>query len=162
MSAFAQLLNTDLFTQIRAFQRKSYWHIFCPKEQSYWKNRFTQDVIPQLDKGYRLVEFQFDTEGQYVPCPNCYHYGLCDNWVRGFDPRTIGVTVEPISHEDIRAYSNTKMWNHEQYKGLGATLYGRYAMDKYPSDPNKLTLQLKRTIMRMKNRDVARAIEQRA
>jgi hypothetical protein len=155
MSAFTQLLNTDLFTQIRAFQRKSYWYNFCPKEQSYWKNRFTQDVIPQLDKGYRLVEFQFDIDGQYTPCPNCYHYGLCSNWAAGFDPQTIGVTIDHISYEEFRAHSWPKSWNHEQYKGLGATLYGRYAMDKHPSDPNKLNFQLKRTIMRLKYRDVA-------
>jgi hypothetical protein len=162
MSAFTQLLNTDLFTQIHAFQRKSYWYNFCPQEQSYWKNRFTQDVIPQLDKGYRLVEFQFDLDGQYVPCPNCYHYGLCDNWTTGFDPRTIGVTIDHISHEEFRMHSESKVWNQEQYKGLRATLYGRYAMDRHPSDPNKLTFQLKRTIMRLKHRGITRAIEQRA
>jgi hypothetical protein len=35
-------------------------------------------------------------------------------------------------------------------------------MDKHPSDPNKLTFQLKRTIMRLKYRDVARSIAQNA
>lgn len=148
MSAFTQLLNTDLFTQIRAFQRKSYWYIFCPQEQSYWKNRFTQDVIPQLDKGYRLVQFELDINDQPSPCPNCYHYGLCDNWAQGFDPQTIGITIDHISHEEFRMYSRSKKWTYEQYKGLKTTLYGRYAMDKWASEPNKLTLQLKRAIMR--------------
>lgn len=148
MSAFTQLLNTDLFAQIRAFQRKSYWYIFCPKEQSHWKNRFTQDVIPQLDKGYRLVEFQFDLDGQYVPCINCYHYGVCDNGGPGYDPEAAGITFDHVSYEEIRMHSHLNVWNHEQFKGLCATLYGRYAMDKWSDEPNKLTLQLKRAIMR--------------
>lgn len=47
---------------------------------NHWKTRFTNDVLPELNKGIRLVGF-FDTlpdrDGQidrYL-CANCYQYG---------------------------------------------------------------------------------------
>ena len=138
MSLFNQLLIPDLFNQIQAFQRPSYWRTFCPKEQAYWKNRFTQDIIPSLDKGYRLVEFEITSHGTNIPCANCYHYGLCEE--------CIILTVDHISYEEIREHSNRGIWNLEQCRGLPKTLYGRYAMNKWPKDPNQLELQLRRKI----------------
>jgi hypothetical protein len=138
MSLFNQLITQDLFNQIQAYQRPSYWRNFCPKEAVFWKNRFSQDVVPQLDKGYRLVEFSFDMDGKYGPCPNCYHYGLCGS-------NALGVTTDHISHEEFRKLSTSKLWNQEQYQGLRKTLYGRYAVNKWVDEPNKLTLQLRRS-----------------
>ncbi len=57
--------------------------------QGYWKNRFSNDILPSINKGYHLVgmychEHEFegscDCEEQ-LPCANCYSYGdsLCSH-----------------------------------------------------------------------------------
>jgi hypothetical protein len=58
--------------------------------QQQWKTRFSNDVLPIINKGYRLVGmicYDHDYDQQHAecdctdryPCPNCYSYGtgLC-------------------------------------------------------------------------------------
>jgi hypothetical protein len=66
---------------------------------------------------------------------------LCDTYD---DDDSETITIDHISHETFRQHSTSKIWNLEQYRGLPKTLYGRYATDKWPDDPNPLTLQLRR------------------
>lgn len=49
-----------------------------------WKLRFTKEVLPRIDKGYRIVgqfcltHFSEDCncyQESFVPCANCYFYG---------------------------------------------------------------------------------------
>jgi predicted GNAT superfamily acetyltransferase len=143
MSLFNQLLNPDLFRQIQAFQRPSYWRNFCPKEQAYWKNRFSRDIIPQLDKGYRLVEFSFDLDGNYTFCTDCYQYGLCYADDYGIDPQTIEITIDHVSYETFSQHAENMFWNLEQYKVLSKTLYGRYAISNWSGCLNDLNIQIR-------------------
>lgn len=148
-SAFAQILNKDVFSILRSFQRKSYWPQSDPKESIYWKTRFSQDVAPLLSKGYRMATICMYDGVQY-PCANCYHYGIdgChhegmeDDIDQGFE--TV-VEVRFVSYEEFHVYSINKMWNQEQYLGMRRTLYGRYAADKWVGAPNALTLQIRKS-----------------
>lgn len=70
--------------------------------QDYWKRRFTNDVLVEINKGYRIVGWacpdHWDDDCKcaldtYVPCPNCYtsDQNLCGHGV-----------YEPVSLAGIR------------------------------------------------------------
>lgn len=52
--------------------------------KQFWKNRFSTDVLPQIDKVYRLVGLYCPrhkykpcrcNKTAFIPCANCYCYG---------------------------------------------------------------------------------------
>lgn len=70
-----------------------------------WKTRFTNDVLPEINKGYRLVGLVCDAHRynplicdcdmqMMIPCANCYSYGACSNHTH----------YEMISFEDIKLH----------------------------------------------------------
>lgn len=145
------LINEDIYALIKSFQRKSYWRLSCPMESAYWKNRFTQDVVSQLDKGYRLVcvtpeytcldDIHPDFPGPAV-CPdaNCYSLGECNYCNFDFIPQ------ESVSYAQICTPDTTitfRIWNLEQYKGLSDTLYGLYATNTYRYGDHQLRWQIR-------------------
>ena len=148
-SAFVQILNKDVFSIIRSFQRKSYWPQSDPKESIYWKTRFSQDVAPLLNKGYRMATI-VSYEGRQYPCANCYSYGIdgCHHENMeddiGQEFETV-VEVRFVSYEEYHVCSINKMWNQEQYLGMRSTLYGRYAVAKWAGAPNALTMQIRKS-----------------
>jgi hypothetical protein len=53
------ILNNDIINLIKDYSGNN----------KYWKNRFNVDVIPQLEKGFKMVAL-YDNK----PCLNCYFY----------------------------------------------------------------------------------------
>ena len=46
------------------------WEINSYLKKNDWKQKFTNEVIPQINKGWKLV-----ANDEYGPCINCYAYG---------------------------------------------------------------------------------------
>ena len=90
----------------------------------HWKNRFTQDVIPLVNKGYRLVAYDHgELESFY--CTNCYHHGdgwECSNcW--NFDPTS--EDMRHMSYEEFRQESGRfHPYTYETYCNIYR--YNRY------------------------------------
>lgn len=68
--------------------------------KGYWKNRFNNDVLPSINKGYQLVGMCCEQHYQdpcncdgRTPCANCYSYGdsLCSH-----------DRYDTVSYEDIK------------------------------------------------------------
>lgn len=85
--------------------------------QEYWKNRFSNDVLPSINKGYHLVGMICDVHGfiqshqingcdcdDRYPCSNCYSYGptLCSH-----------DRYESVSYEDIKPHHSD--FTHNPY-----------------------------------------------
>ena len=56
-------LSYELITLVESFH-----------EVPYWKKQFSQDVLPQLDKGWRLIGVEYD--GEF--CFDCLHGEACE------------------------------------------------------------------------------------
>lgn len=91
--------------------------------KGYWKNRFNNDVLPSINKGYQLVgmccenHFQDDCDcEERIPCCNCYSYG---------DSLCYHDRYDTVSYKDIkplhRVFSNNpyipyEHWSYFQVK----------------------------------------------
>lgn len=77
---------------------------FAFNYNKYWKNRFTQDVLPFISKGYKLVVYEHGEYGSFG-CTNCYAYGIdgaCSNcW--SLSPRA--EDMHHMSYEEFRQES---------------------------------------------------------
>lgn len=143
LSTMLHMINEDLYALIKSFQRKSYWRLSCPKEAAYWKNRFTQDVVPQLDKGYKLVCIRMSR-----PCDSCYRYcNICP--YHALENTSIYESISYMQMRSSAAWTSIhfkllfKLWNHDQYQKLFNTVYGRYVL--YPWTQNRLVYQIRRS-----------------
>jgi hypothetical protein len=74
-----------------------------------WMTRFSNDVLPMINKGYHLVGMECEEHYDYgcecaktVPCANCYTYGidLCEH-----------THYESISYEEIKPRHDTFITN---------------------------------------------------
>jgi len=105
---------------------------FALDYNKYWKNRFTQDVLPLINKGYRLVVYNHDENETYY-CTNCYAYGLdgaCSNcWY--YSPRTEDMrhmSYEEFRQESCRFHPHTyetfcnASWHHSHVYGFYTNL----------------------------------------
>lgn len=144
-ATLTDILNKDIFSIVRSFQRKSYWMQSCSKEPIFWKNRFTHDVLPLINKGYRLVCI-INYNGKEIPCANCYHYGICADFAGDNDDHWGNISSRRhVSYEEFRRHSNIRVWTQEQYLALPKTLYGRYTMNKFRDAPHPLMLQIRKS-----------------
>jgi hypothetical protein len=78
----------------------------------YWKNRFTQDVLPLLDQGYRLIGHE---------CENCYIFGENDCYDHD---NNIDLSLNFVSFNEFKQNTNSsiKFWSFEHFNtifGLG-------------------------------------------
>ena len=124
--------------------------------QGYWKNRFSNDILPSINKGYHLVGMychEHEFEGscdceERNPCSNCYTYGvfLCNH-----DQYT------SISYDDIKPYHDVfirnpyipyEHWNyfeskHKKFVNSGGVYAGFKQVPSYSNIVNPLLKALK-------------------
>jgi hypothetical protein len=124
-------LPDDIINLIESFQKIS-----------YWKNRFTQDVLPQLNKGWRLV--RVSTYNNNKLCKNCYYEGYyldChDHHTQMIDYRsqrtlngsTLDNTLHWLCFDDYKANTIDSIFTYEQFIYTKLRPYYSYTLpEKY-------------------------------
>lgn len=110
----------------------------------YWRNIFTQYVLPEIDAGWRVVgttcdlhgdsymcsEYGFDGECEMRPCTECYAVGVdnCDSCDRN--------NTSIISYDDFQYYM-LDLTLSDSYPFLPTHCYR--AINRYPDSINFIT-----------------------
>ena len=135
-------LPNDLFKIIEALLPE--W-----KKMPYWKNRFTQDVIPNLNKGFRLVGFWQNhiQDGILNGCANCYHYGngyLCPDCEDDSN-----IVLGHMSYAEFQdACFAPTLWKYEVFNNLRTTYFGRNRFNtcwRNGPEPDSMVLDIHRS-----------------
>ena len=95
MLSLIKNLNLDVFNLIQDFAGT----------REYWMRRFSNDVLVEIDQGWRLVgwggEDMHGTGEKAEPCPNCYSYGtdICSH--ERWEPVSYREMVERKNHTSL-------------------------------------------------------------
>ncbi len=98
----------------------------------YWKNRFDQDVLPCLDKGWRLV----CTQSNEIPCYECYHTGKCFYW--DYESQSVHMSYEQFSRQNWYKYLT-----YAQYKKIRSAKYIHSSLNNSHHWPMMLQCEIK-------------------
>jgi len=101
----------------------------------YWKNRFTQDVLPCINKGYHIVSVSIYDNGRRIPCVNCYAYGykndeqICSNCIkiRRHLDNGYNFDIDHYSYKEYLAYAypGRGWWSYNLACNMTKTWYGQ-------------------------------------
>jgi len=114
----------------------------------HWRHRFTQDVLPGINKGFRLVS-RITIDGIVHKCTNCYAYGNnglclnCENDEDEFDD------LDYMSFEEFAAESRgSNFWTYDTYHNMQFCWFGRQRIRnsiRFENDADPLLVEITST-----------------
>jgi len=100
----------------------------------YWKNRFSQDVVPCLNKGWRLATIYIH-EGIAYKCANCYSYGeggTCLNCDDDYNDLVYMSFEEYVRESRI----TPDVYTYDAFQKIKTSLYGKMRGHVFECSPD--------------------------
>ena len=146
---FLQSLPSELMLQclMPELQKLIFDYLHKWEKVSYWKHRFTQDVLTCINQGHRLSS-KTTILGVVIYCPNCYAYGhgeTCLNCEGEF-------TYEDLVYMSYAQFCNECYspfrWTYEAFSYAQACWFGLQRIRAHNRDggrPDPLMLDIHQT-----------------